>query len=316
MGFLSMFVFAIDLGGTNLRFAVYNQSMSVVWQKLFYSSSTTIFQAISSCLSELSAWKIQVQAACVAVAGPVVNGKARITNLGISIDNEELEKTLGVPVLLVNDFEAVAYGIQELTSNHYFSIQYSKSSDMRARKSIAIGPGTGLGVAEFFPDKQIVYPRESGNSNFPIECQNDLQLARFVSNGFMRAERIISGPGISKVYQFLSGNSMAPVEIVQKAMDLNENADGAIAYWISLFGRFCGNLALELPESIYIVGNIAPGLLRIKRYRDAFVEAFNSKGEFSDVTKLCNIRVVTIGDALGHMGAAVCALKKVQSGLS
>ncbi|MHC5721436.1 MAG: glucokinase, partial [Nostoc sp.] len=64
------------------------------------------------------------QKACFAIAGPIVQNTAKLTNLAWFLDTERLEQELGIShVSLINDFAAVGYGILGLEKQDLLTLQ-------------------------------------------------------------------------------------------------------------------------------------------------------------------------------------------------
>ncbi|MEJ2141295.1 MAG: glucokinase, partial [Gammaproteobacteria bacterium] len=112
----------------------------------------------------------KIDRACFAVAGPVVSGKSKITNLPWSISESQLEKTLNISrVKILNDFMAVALGISELGDKDILLIQQGSDLNVKTHPDSAIiGAGTGLGVAHrvWLDNQYYIFSSETGHAGF------------------------------------------------------------------------------------------------------------------------------------------------------
>jgi glucokinase len=250
--------------------------------------------------------------ACVfGVAGPVESGICRTTNLPWVIDQTVLAEGLGAKVALINDFHAVALGIGELTAEDLVVLQ---EGDVDPEGPIAIvGAGTGLGEAIVLPTPTgpRVVASEGGHVDFAPRTPLEVDLLRFLWKRHRRVsvERVVSGPGLHALYDFVIDSGQAPESPELRAQ--LEGADAgriigehgvhgtdaaslrAVDMFVSLYGSEAGNLALKvLPRGgLYVAGGIAPKL--IDKIRDgSFMHAFLDKGRLSSALERLQVAVV------------------------
>ena len=161
---------AADVGGTNARICMVDSSSEIVEEEKVYATKdySSFLAIVKDFLVDKSPEKIKISKACFAVAGPVISGQCRITNLPWDeLDEEELSSQLGFPVTLINDFVAQAYNIL-LDPNKQLHTLQEGSYDSRSPIAI-IGAGTGLGKAFAIPTddcKYKVFPTEGGHVNY------------------------------------------------------------------------------------------------------------------------------------------------------
>lgn len=278
------------------------------------------------------------QQACFAVAGPVTDNASELTNLGWSLDAGCLARELGiVRIRLVNDFTAVGYGLPALVPEDLVALQQGEP-DPRAPIAV-IGAGTGLGEGFLTPlpgGGYRVFPSEGSHADFAARSLREFQLLDFLRQqmGLSRvsAERIISGPGIIAIYEFLrfrepQRESAAMAERYrlwrqaggETAGDLAADISGAalagadslcaqaMELFCGAYGAEAGNLCLKLlPDGgLYVAGGIAPKILPLLQ-AGGFMRAFCDKGRLSGRLKKIPVQVV-MNPRAGLMGAVLCA---------
>lgn len=265
---------------------------------------------------------LRIDAACLAVAGPVEGSRVKLTNLPWRIDAHDLETGFGIPrVRLLNDFEAVALGIEALNPGDLVSLQPGQPDERAMR--VVLGAGTGMGVAwlAWRETRYLALPTEAGHMDFAPA--NDLQAALFdhlrQKFGHVSWERVLSGPGLADIFRFLQGNIGASHGLGQVSLDdergpetvselaLNRKhpiAVKAIELFIECYGAFAGNLALAglTRGGVYLAGGIAPRLIEPLR-QGAFIQSFCDKGRFAGLLQQIPVRVV-MNQAVGLLGAA------------
>src|SRR5258708_14958164 len=141
-----------------------------------------------------------------AVAGPVIEGKSKLTNLSWQLDSRTMSKDMKIPVCFINDLEATAYGLAGLKENERETLAEGVAG---AKGNIAIiAPGTGLGEAGLYWDGQHYHPfaTEGGHSDFAPRTQTDIELFLYLQQqfGHVSWERVVSGMGIKNIYRFLT----------------------------------------------------------------------------------------------------------------
>jgi len=254
------------------------------------------------------------------------------SNLPWVVEQSELAKQLHVPAtFLINDLEASAWGVGGLDDSDLVPLNNVKEKAVGNQAVIA--PGTGLGEAGLFWDgsRHRVFACEGGHTDFaPI---NDLQieLLRFLRArfGHVSYERILSGPGLVNVYEFLraSGNDSenqelrheidagdAAAAISKAAMNRTSIlAEKSLELWIAVYGAEASNLALKVMATggLFLAGGISPKIL--SRLQDSlFMQNFLDKGRMRALIEAIPVCVVT-NDKAGLLGAARCAAQSSQS---
>ncbi|NOY61597.1 MAG: glucokinase [Gammaproteobacteria bacterium] len=330
-----------DIGGTKTLLKIIEineQGQRTVRQQRYESAAYEDFQSLVSSFLRAGRAKSAgsdnetVEAACIAVAGPVQKSgdqqQARVTNLPWRLESEALQCALQIPVVrLINDFEAVGYGIAALTTQDLLTLQAGQVREHAPRA--VIGAGTGLGMAQLVwcAERYQMLPSEGGHAHFAPVNKLQLALADYLQQriGEVSVESVLSGPGLVRIYEFLcdhharkGGLQESPAvrdamlrgdkgAAITAAAEHNYLANQALQLFVEIYGSHAGNLALTtLPfGGLYIAGGIAP---KIKAWLDdgRFMSAFCSKSKMGGLLEQIPVHVVLNAD-VGLLGAASVA---------
>jgi glucokinase len=248
--------------------------------------------------------KTPVDAACFAVAGPVSDGRATVTNVGWEIDAAEISRTFSIPrVSLVNDFYAVALGVPLLEEGDLLSI-HAGARDRREPMAI-LGAGTGLGEAYVINGKDVV-PSEGGHADFAPQNEEQARLYLHLHEqlGHVSWERVVSGMGLINIFRFLGGAADShPADISDLADQGDPRATHAFEIFVDAYGAEAGNMALRVLArgGVYLAGGIAAK--NIARFTDgSFVEAFLRKGRFRALLDTIPVDLI-VNERVGLIGA-------------
>jgi glucokinase len=320
-------ILAGDVGGTKVHLALYD----FVDGKLVYSRDQRFAAKEYSGLEEIVKEFLgpsKVTAACFGVPGPVRNGRLRLTNLPWTLDSHELSASLGVThVFLINDLEANGYGVAELAPDQIFTLSEGDVSQIGNRALIAAGTGLGEGLLIWNGRTHTPYPSEGGHADYAPRNEDEIDLLRFLKqkyNGRISYERVISGMGLTSIYEFLRDvrgveESPAVAERIAAAADPNtvitelglaaksEICEKALDMFVSAYGAEAGNMALTLLSvgGVYIGGGIAPRILE-KLKDGTFMKAFTDKGRLSQLLINMPVRVI-LDSRAALLGAAAYA---------
>lgn len=255
-------------------------------------------------------------AACVAVAGPVRDGAATLTNLDWTINRDTLARaTNAETVSILNDLQAQGHALADLPQTAIRTLVPgpTEAPSPQAVK-LVVGVGTGFNAAPVFDTSggRFVPPSEAGHANLPIRNDQELRLCNYVStaHGFPAIEDVLSGRGLERVYAFLGEEASDPRERAAKDImaACADGSDGRARQAASLFtrilGTVCGNLSLiQLPfGGVYLVGGVARAFAP---YLNAFgfADAFRDKGRFAGFMGNFSVSVVE-DDYAALMGSA------------
>ncbi|HET7890714.1 MAG TPA: glucokinase [Candidatus Sulfotelmatobacter sp.] len=320
-------ILAGDIGGTNARLAYFqpqNGHLRLVSERVFPSREhSELGEIVTQFLSDSGE---HPESACFGIAGPVRNGRVETSNLPWVIEQSRLAKQIHLPAtLLINDLEASAWGIGVLDEGDL--VPLNRVSGPAVGNQAVIAPGTGLGEAGLFWDgnRHHVFACEGGHTDFGPQGDLQIELVRFLKArfGHVSYERILSGPGLVNVYEFLRdfapGKESAEfaaalkhgdpaVVISRAALDGTETlAEKALDLWISVYGAEAANLALKVMATggLFLGGGISPKILA-KLKGPAFMKAFVDKGRLRPLVESIPVQVIT-NDKAGLLGAARCA---------
>jgi glucokinase len=320
-------ILAGDVGGTKVHLALYDFTAGKLQYTRDQQYPAKNYSGLEEIVKEfLGADK--VTAACFGVPGPVRDGRLRLTNLPWTLDSRELAAGLGIPhVFLINDLEANGYGIAELGPDQIYTLAEGDSSQTGNRALVAAGTGLGEGILIWNGRTHVPYPSEGGHADFAPRNEDEIDLLRFLKqkyNGRISFERVVSGMGLTGIYEFLrevrgmdepawlaaqisaaqDPNSVitemalaARSEICEKALDM----------FVSSYGAEAGNLALKILSvgGLYIGGGIAPRILE-KLKDGTFLKAFTDKGRLSQLLINMPVRVI-LDSRAALLGAAAYA---------
>jgi glucokinase len=320
-------ILAGDVGGTKVHLALYDFKNG----KLTYSREERFpareYSGLEAIVKEFTGAD-EVTAACFGVPGPVRDGRLRLTNLPWTLDSRELTVNLGIPhVFLINDLEANGYGIAELSSDQIHTLSEGDTSQIGNRALIAAGTGLGEGLLIWNGHMHIPYPSEGGHADFAPRNEDEIDLLRFLKqkyNGRISWERVVSGMGMTNVYEFLRdvrgieepawlAEEIAEVGdpnqvITEAALSArSELCEKTLDMVVAAYGAEAGNLALKVMSvgGLYLGGGIAPRILE-KLKDGTFLRAFQDKGRLSQLLINMPVRVILESRA-AVLGAAAYA---------
>ena len=328
------FFLVSDVGGTHTGFAIVEQStagLRFLAERSFRSEEYADFESVLErflAFPEAVAVRSSLTAACFAVAGPVTGDFATLTNLGWQVDAAAIRARFNLPdVRLINDFHAAGLGVTTLETGSLVTLQAAEAEEHGT--AVIIGAGTGLGVGIITRDggRFRVLPSEGGHADFAATDELQDRLLIYMRRNFGRVsyERIISGPGLMRVFSFLQdsgygvpsrqlleatkrpGADQAEVISEYALARLDPLAVRALDLFIAAYGSFAGNMALAALArgGVYIAGGIAPRI--INRLREGgFARAFNTKGASSGLLSGIPVQVV-MDPRVGLRGAASAA---------
>lgn len=265
--------------------------------------------------------------ACFGVAGPVVDGVARVTNLGWVLDAAHLSKKFGITVSLINDLQATALGSLVVAPDKLVLLQ--ESAPLTAHPPIAVlALGTGLGEATLVHDgkRYRALPSEGGHADFAPSTDAELGLFTFLRgrHGHVSYERVLSSGGILDIYEYVRSQtsereptwlahdiaagdpSMAIVNAALGAAS-GERRDAccvrAIEMFSEMLGAEAGNIALRAVAGSVVIGGGIPHKLLPALQSGGLTKRFNDKGRFSPWTRHVGVRVL-VDPRAGLLGAA------------
>lgn len=324
------YILSGDIGGTKtlLQLSAADKSRSPILQKSYPSNQ---YPGLAEIVDEFlhQANTTDIAAACFALAGPVMGRQVRLTNLPWSVDADAIAARFKIPrVSLINDFEAVGMAIEGLQPADILTLQQGHEQEHGV--CLAVGAGTGLGVAwmTWQDDGYQVHPSEGGHIDFAPSNAIEYELLCYLQkrHGHVSYERIVSGPGLVAIFEFLRDSGRAAVSAQLLAAVSDDDPAAAIAQFaqqggepiarmaldlfLSAFGAFVGNMALAaLPRGgIYVAGGIAAKIAK-QMQQGSFLPAFRNKGRYAEFLASMPLHIVTNPQA-GLLGANLAACRQ------
>ena len=266
-------------------------------------------------------------AACFGVPGPVLNNTCRTTNIPWTIEGDKLAEFLKIPqVRLLNDLEATAYGLPLLEPDEIEDLNPNAPSPPPDGTRALLAAGTGLGESLIVwtgKDYQIC-PSEGGHADFAPNNDLEIELLRYLRTSYLHVsyERVLSGPGLHLLYQFLRDTQKNeptwfaeklptgdPASLIAEAglegkPDICKNA---LQLFVSIYGAEAGNMALKTLAmgGVYIGGGIAPKILPALQ-DGTFMKSFLAKGRYKRLLAKIPVRVI-LNPHTALLGAASIA---------
>ena len=318
-------ILAGEIGATKTRLAAFENDgnrLDTVVEKTYLSQQESSLPNIISNFVKTEG--IPVHSACFGVAGPVRGKICKISNLGWTIDGDELSRLLKLKsVGLINDLEAYAYGIDGLQSKDFVTL--SEGHEDAAGNRAVISARTGLGVAGLYWDgfRHHPFACEGGHSSFAPGNELEIELLHYLhaKHGRVSCERVLSGPGIKSIYEFLRDTKKeqepewlkeqmakapdGPALISQLALEKKAAiCEKTMSIFVGVYGSQTGDCALTFMTTggIFIGGSIAAKTLPLMQ-QPIFMQSFLAKGRMQDLLNDMPVKIV-LNDNSGMLGAA------------
>jgi glucokinase len=321
-----------DIGGTKTAIGIFSEekgSHTALAEGEVHSADYPSLEAIAK--EFLAKTGLQVDRASFGVAGPVLAGRAKITNLSWIVDRAALAKALNLTAVdLLNDLEAIACAIPELRPGDVTTL--NAGEPVEQANIAVIAPGTGLGEAFLtWEGRQYrAHSSEGGHTDFAPTDAIQTRLLEFMRQRFEHVsyEHVCSGVGIPHVYEFFRDSEKTPENsetseriamagdrtkaIIEAALDPaapSPRCVAAIDTVVSVMGSEASNLALKVMAvgGVYLAGGISLHLMPVLK-SPLFLQAFRRKGRFSQM--MSEIPVHLVISKVGLAGAAAYRLRR------
>jgi glucokinase len=318
-----------DIGGTKTNLAVFSTNDEDGWRKplaeaTFPSGRYPSLEALAEEFQEQHHFSIE--RASFGVAGPVVGGKATITNLPWVLEENHLKRALNIPsVSLLNDLNAIAHGVPYLGGEELHTLN---AGHPVPKGSIAVvAPGTGLGEAflTWEGERYHAHTSEGGHADFAPADGLQLELLRYFQQRFSHVsfERFCSGKGLPNIYTFLkeTGHTTEPGWLAEQLADAHdptpiivgnaldkehacEICSLTLDLFVAILGAEAGNMALKVLATggVYLGGGIPPRILPFLS-EGRFMQSFLRKGRLSNVLIPVPVYVI-LNPNIALLGAA------------
>ncbi|MCB0319459.1 MAG: glucokinase [Bdellovibrionales bacterium] len=323
-----------DIGGTSTRLRLYSckENYFCVEAAKNYESAkcVSLESAIQNFLQENDALLggNAPDALCVGVPGPVQNGAVQLTNLPWVFSEESIRETLRIErVQVVNDLYSLAAAVPHLSSTEKLVI-HPGGNCHGDKVYTVVAPGTGLGHASavrLSDGNWEILGSEGGHLDFAPRDPLTVHLLQYLQskfNGRVSYERVLSGPGLRNIYDFLGTlpeyqdsephgfipESDAPRMIAELGLSgQSDRAVKALDVFARILGWFAGNCVLYNLSTggVFLGGGIPPKLVT-KLQDGALVDEYLKQGRMSPLVGDAPL-VVILNDDAGLLGSAVLA---------
>jgi len=324
-------VLAGDIGGTKTNLGLFVPGDKRPELVAMQSYSSTAASSLQELVAQFMSGRAeQIASACFGIAGPVIAGSSKTTNLPWHVSEQDIKERFGwEKVRLINDLTATAHAVQLLQDDEVFDLNPA-AENVSGNLGI-VAPGTGVGVAlivvvgnKFYP-----VPSEGGHADFAPTDDQQVDLWKNLRSrfGHVSVERVISGPGIADIYYWLRDRleyhepawlaerlkaEDPPMVISEEALDKKEPlCIKTLELFVSILGAYAGNLALTgmTTGGMYLGGGIAPKILPTVQ-EGGFMNSFTTKGRFKELLSKMPVRII-LNDKAALLGAAWCALQEI-----
>jgi len=320
-----------DIGGTKTDLAIFSVERgphSPITQTQVHSADYPSLQVLVKEFLEKA--KTPVERACFDVAGPVIDGRVKVTNLPWVIDEASLAKDLNFKfVHLMNDLEAVARAVPILRASDVITLNVGQPVPQGAIAVVAPGTGLGESFLTWNGSKYVSHSSEGGHADFAPTNDRQIGLLKYMLKRFdhVSVERVCSGIGIPYIYEYLRDIEQIPEnpEIVQaiasatdhtaaitnSAFDENNPSDlckATVNTFVSILASEAANMALKVMATggVYLAGGI-PLHMAHPAEKSRFMETFKRKGRFSQLMDHIPVHVILNRAAL--LGSAAYGLE-------
>lgn len=323
-----------DIGGTNGRFGLvehdaeknringktnYTAERQITLKCANYPDMATMIKA---CCSEFGI--NMPEYGCLAIAGPIENGQASMTNLNWKFSIDGLRDQLGMKTLhVINDFASLAYAVPFLESNELVTLYDSHKTNVDA-PIVVMGPGTGFGMAALVPNQNNwrIIPTEGGHASFAPTNEKELDIKAFLlkEQNHVSVENILSGGGLVTLYRALAHNHSleakpyTPADVSSKGI-ANEDpiCREAVLTFCDVLGEVAGDKALSLGAKggVVIGGGITPKLVDLLP-ESHFLERYKNKGPMTSYVSDISIKLI-INDKAALVGSAAWLINNTDS---
>ena len=314
-----------DIGATKTLLGIFEPQSARPRALVVRSFGTLAYPDLTTMLDDftrgISAGQTPIESACFGVAGPVLGETAELTNATWRIDGPNIAERLRLArVALLNDLQAMAYGVPVLRESEVHTLQEGEVDPWGNIGLIAAGTGLGEAPLQNVDGRFVPLPSEAGHADFAARTERDIQLLRWLIGRFGRAsvENVVSGRGLINVYQAVHAAPCGAVENLQSAdaaaaittAALQNQCDSCretLEVFVDAYGAEAGNLALRTLATggLFVGGGIAPKILPALT-DGRFMRAFLDKAPFSSLLAKMPVKIILNAET-ALLGAAVFA---------
>ncbi len=307
-----------DIGGTNTRLGVISNGKLTDLRKYPTGQLPQLLEAFHSLRDEIGT---DPRAVVAAGAGPVRDGTIRLTNAQLDLSEDDIGRATGAQhTFVINDFTAAAWSVAEIGAGDVEVLQGAETPPVGTR--LVVGPGTGLGVGSLLYSEGHYHtasgegghvglsPRHADEVEVFLAARQVAPECFFDDSLTLEAEMFLSGTGLPILYQAIqlaAGQTNAETrpakDILQDALaQTDPHAVRAAHMFTTHLGAVMGDMAVTMMPAggVFLVGGVAEKNRWL--FKDAFRDAFNAGGRFSELRRSMNL-YVSEQDEFGIVGA-------------
>jgi glucokinase len=314
-----------DIGGTKTLLGVFAPGGPRPQPVVVRAFGTLDYPDLSTMVAEFTSdptlRDASIDAACFGVAGPVIDRIAALTNVPWRVEGRQVADHFGFArVDLLNDLQAMAYGVTVLTESEVHVLQDGEPLPGGNIGLIAAGTGLGEALLHSVDGRFIPSPSEGGHADFAARNDREIRLLRWltVEHGRAEVEGVLSGPGLVNIHRVTHDGACRSVTNLEShdrpaaiaAAALERRCAGcveALEMFVDAYGAEAGNLALRVVSTggLFVGGGIAPKILPALT-DGRFMRAFRAKAPFESLLAAMPVKVV-LNAEVALLGAAVFA---------
>jgi glucokinase len=314
-----------DIGGTKTLLGLFERApgrpRAVVARSYGTLDYDNLPAMIEVFLGDVDARREQIAVACFGVAGPVIDEAADLTNVPWRVDARAVQRAFGFArVQLLNDLEAMAYAVPQLTDAEVVVLQQGEPQPTGNIAIIAAGTGLGEGLLHTMNGRRVPSPSEGGHADFAARTEREMMLVRDLTARYGRAdvEHVISGRGLLNIHRVAHrdrcaaaidlADPSAPAAISTAALERTcAGCVETLDIFVEAYGAEAGNLGLRSVATggVFVGGGIAPKILSALT-TGAFMRAFREKPPLDAMLRAMPVKVI-LNEEAGLLGAGVFA---------
>ena len=310
-----------DIGGTKTLLGLFHRAPRRPSALVVKAYPTTDYPSFSHMLDAFErdvARPMALEAAAFGVAGPIVDQRARLTNVAWDVSAAEIGARCGLAsVRLLNDLQAMAYSVEVLDPQELLTLQTGEAPAEANAAIIAAGTGLGEAFLHRVDGRLEPLSSEGGHADFAPRTGREDEFCQMLRRVHGRAEieHVLSGRGLSNLHRFTHGDARCTAVTTPDPADISQAALGgtcprcaeALHLFVSAYGSEAGNLALRgvATGGVFVGGGIAPKILPALT-AGGFMDAFRDKAPMTGLLSRVPVQVILNAHA-GLIGAAVCA---------
>ena len=308
-------ILAGDIGGTKTNLAIFEEAGDrLLSRREAQTFPSRDYDGLEAVIAQfLKGRDLSIEAAAFGVAGPVIDGVCRTTQLPWIVSKAALGNMLGIDdVWVINDLEATAYGIPALAEEQLVTLHPGKREQGGNLAIIAAGTGLGEAALIWGGAQYYAMASEGGHVDFAPRNELEIELLRYLLTLKHRIsyERVLSGPGLVNIYNFFkNGNLVEEPDWLRREIEESDDAARTISQaalsaraeicvraldlFVSIYGAQAGNLALTVKATggVFVGGGIAPKIIE-KLVDGTFVRAYKDKGRLSPMVEASPVYVI------------------------